>query len=131
MFNALAARYQKEARYRSLPRCQQPTLSSRHEAASVRRHRSLSNRDQPVQRVVWPSLSRFGTYCIVTVHATSRSPMDWEIMARRCSDLETLALFLVPDQLMRRARQARTEDSSFVIWRVAIPKTQWQLQALS
>ena len=92
--------------------CQQPTLSSRQEAASVRHRDSLSDRDQPVQRVVWSNLSRFGTYGVVTVHATSRSFMDGERMARRCSDLETLVLFLVPDQLMRRARQARTEHSS-------------------
>lgn len=92
--------------------CQQPTLSSRHEATSVWHHDSLSNRDQPVQRVVWSNLSRFGTYCVVTVHAISRSPMDGESMARRCSDLETLAFFHVPDHLMRRARQARTEHSS-------------------
>lgn len=109
--------------------CQQPASSSRARG----KHQSgtmivSANRDQPVQRVVWSSLSRFGTYCVVTVHATSRSPMDGERMARRCSDLETLALFLVPDQLMRRARQARTEHSSFVISRVALPKTQWQIQ---
>ena len=92
--------------------CQQPTLSSRHEAASVQHHDGLSNRDQPVQRVVWSNLSRFGTYGVVTVHATSRSPMDGESMARRCSDLETLAFVPIPDQLMRRARQAKTGHSS-------------------
>lgn len=69
--------------------CQQPASSSRargkHEFGTMI---VSAYRDQPVQRVVWSSLSRFGTYCVVTVHATSRSPMDGERMARRCSDLE-------------------------------------------
>lgn len=95
--------------------CQQPTISSAHE--QTRQHHFgtgivSSNRDQPVQRVVWSSLSRFGTYGVVTMHATSRSPMDEERKARRCSDLETLVLVLGPDQLMRRARQAGTGQSS-------------------
>lgn len=48
--------------------------------------------------------------------------MDGERIVRRCSDLGTLTLFLVPDQLMRRARQARTEHQLYVVCtcRVAI-----------
>lgn len=108
--------------------CQQPSLSSRHEAASVRHQDSLSNRDQPVQRVVWFNLSRFGTYCVVTMHATSRSPMDGGRKARMGLRPQDPYLGPCPRPIDETCATSENGTQLFVICRVVTPKTQWQLQ---
>lgn len=108
--------------------CQQPSLSSRHEAASVRHRDSLSNRDQPVQRVVWFELSRFGTYCVVTMHATSRSPMDGESKARMGLRPRDPRLGPCPRPIDETCATSENGRQLFVICRVVTPKTQWQPQ---
>lgn len=126
MFNALAARYQKEARYRSLP-----SLPAADVVVEARQHQfgamlNLSNRDQPVQRVVWSSLSRFGTYGVVTVHALVDRPWmgrEWPAGAQTSTPL----VVRCPRPIDETCAASEDGAQFFVVRRVAVPKTQWQL----
>lgn len=108
--NALAARYQKRHTIAACPAYQQRTLSSRHEAASVRHHVKSQQQGPtcPASRLVQLVPLRH-VWCSHLAY-TSRSSMDGERMARRCSDLDTPRLVHCPRPIVETC--AASEDGA-------------------